>query len=168
MRITEFYTLIKSDISFIAGTSFLKIFLGLCFSMQLRLILNYRLGNYLHQNRNYFFTIIINYLKKRQISCYGCDISYFSKIGKHIRFPHPLGIVIGNNCLVGNNVTIWQNVTIGSSENEVKKYPKVEDGVKIFTNSVIIGNIVIGQNSIIGAMSFINKSVKSNSVSYGK
>lgn len=168
MRITEFYSLIKSDINFIAGTSFIKKLLALSFNMQLKLILNYRFGNYLHQNRNYFFSIIISYLKKRQISRYGCDISYFSKIGKHIRFPHPLGIVIGNDCIIGNNVIIWQNVTIGSSGKELKKYPNIEDGVKIFTNSVIVGDITIGQNSIIGAMSFINKSVKSNSVNYGK
>lgn len=168
MRLIDFYTLIKSDINLIGGNTFVKKLLSMCFNMQLRLILNYRLGNYLHLNRNFVYSIIIMYLKRRQISSYGCDISYFSKIGKHIRLPHPLGITIGSGCEIGDNVMIWQNVTLGSLGKKEKKYPKLKNGVKIYTNSVIVGDIVIGKNSVIGAMSFVNKSIKANTIFYGR
>tara|TARA_Y100001954_G_C15784857_1_gene591912 strand:- start:422 stop:928 length:507 start_codon:yes stop_codon:yes gene_type:complete len=164
MTLVDLYRFIKSDIKSIAGNNFIRMIYCLHFNMQLRLILNYRIGRYLHCNRNFLNTIIISFLKKRQIRNYGCDISYNSKIGKQIKFPHPTGIVIGNNCEIGDGVMIWQNVTLGSLGRKEKKYPILKNRVKVYSGSVLVGDITIGENAIIGAMTYVNKSVKPNTV----
>lgn len=44
---------------------------------------------------------------------YHCDISASANIHESVRFPHPIGIVIGNGVSIGPNCSIYQNVTLG-------------------------------------------------------
>lgn len=162
----ELFRIIKLDLkSYNKGG--LRIILTLLFNRSLRLILNYRLGNFLQKRRNYIFNIWILYLKKRQLKYYNCDISYEAKIGSNISFPHPLGIVIGTGSIIGNNVKIWQNVTLGSNGKKDKKYPIISNNVKIYANAQILGNIIIGENAIIGASTLVLKDIPNNKTAVG-
>ncbi|WP_133063441.1 hypothetical protein [Flavobacterium aurantiibacter] len=117
------FSIIQSDLKHYRATGFTKFLLVVIFNQSFRLLLNYRLGNYLAQRRNFIYNLLILFLKRRQIRRYSCDIAYSAKIGKNISFPHPIGIVIGTNTEIGDYVMIWQHVTFGSKGAESKVYP---------------------------------------------
>jgi serine O-acetyltransferase len=134
-----------------------------------RLALNYRIGHFLVKTDRRICLLISEYLKYKQITKRNCQISYNAKIGKHIFFPHPISIVIGEKVIIEDNVTIWQNVTLGShgNRNKTMAYPIVKSRVRIFPGTVIIGGVVIGQGTTIGANSFVNKSIPPDCTAFG-
>jgi len=145
--------------------TFLKAYL---YSARFRILLNHRLGKYFFKSGNFFLRQIGVYYKYRLIVKRNCDISYNAKIGKGLRLPHPLGIVIGTGVVIKDNVMIFQQVTLGSHGKKGNmQYPVIEDNVKIFAGAKIIGGVTVGENSIIGANSLINKDVPPNSIAYG-
>lgn len=95
---------------------------------------------------------------------FNCIISQKAQIGKQLKFPHPLGIVIGENVKIGSQVTIYQNVTLGQN---LGYYPEVGDNVIIYANAVIIGNVKIGNNAIIGANSVVIQDIPDNAIVAG-
>jgi serine O-acetyltransferase len=135
--------------------------------MSFRILLNYRIGHYLHQRRNILNNILIMWLKKRQLKSYALDISYEAILGKNIRFPHPIGIVIGLGAVIEDNVKIWHNATLGSHGRSNKKYPTIKSNTKIYSNAQIIGGVTIGENAIIGASSVVIKDVPPNKTIVG-
>jgi serine O-acetyltransferase len=93
---------------------------------------------------------------------YGVYISEKAEIADSVKFPHPIGVVIGEGVVIGKNVKIFQNVTIGGARiGDVRagRYPTVSDGVVIFAGAVIVGEITIGENSIIGANAVVVRNV---------
>ena len=90
-----------------------------------------------------------------------------------IKFPHPIGIVIGIGVEFGSNCVVYQNVTIGTKgrelkkDGEVDKYPKLGDNVIVYPSSILIGDITIGNNVVIGAGTLVTKSIPPNSMVYG-
>lgn len=118
--------------------------------------------------------LILSIVYYRSLSFYFSNhftIGIKELIRKKCRFPHPVGVVIGEKVKLGHNCTIYQNVTIGVHAShkgpEEWKYPEIQDNVTIYPNSVVVGDIVIGKNSIIGACSFVNKSFPPNSIIVG-
>ena len=121
----------------------------------------------IYKRSHYFSTKsknIANFLSYRLYKKYNCIIAPQSNISSKIKFPHPLGVVIGEGVTIGKNCCIYQNVTIGQKDN---KYPKIGNNVIIYANSVLVGDISIGDNCIIGANSFVNKSFPENSIIAG-
>ena len=92
-----------------------------------------------------------------------CDISKFAKIPKSTKFPHPIGIVIGNYTEIGKNCTILHGVTI-THHND--KLTHIGNNVYIGANAFIRG-VNIGNNCIIGANSIILKDIPENTVAVG-
>jgi serine O-acetyltransferase len=94
-----------------------------------------------------------------------------SRYLKTVRFPHPIGIVIGDGVRVGRDVRIYQNVTIGLTENivgaEEHDYPVIDDGVFVYAGAVIIGAITIGKGSVIGANAVINRDIPPDCIAFG-
>jgi|SRR5690606_2846477 len=89
---------------------------------------------------------------------------------KRVKFPHPIGIVIGSKVELGSDCIIYQNVTIGTKDTDDPinaKYPVIGDKVIIYPNSIIIGDIKIGNGAIIGAGSIVIENVEPNSVVVG-
>ncbi len=88
-----------------------------------------------------------------------------------VRFPHPVGIVIGDAVRIGKDVRIYQNVTIGLTENVVgplpSAYPTIDDEVFIYAGAVIFGSISIGARSIVGANAIVSRDVPPDSVVFG-
>jgi serine O-acetyltransferase len=159
---------IKND--FPNGNLNLRLFLVYYFfSPRFRILLNYRLGNYFLSCKSFFLRQIANYYKSRLIVKRNCDISYKAIIGKNLKLPHPIGIVIGEGVVIKDNVMIFQHVTLGSHGNNKKEmqYPTVESGVKIYPGVKIIGGITIGENAIIGANAFVNIDIPANSTAVG-
>lgn len=98
---------------------------------------------------------------------YNCYISPSAEIGENIKFPHPTGIVIGENVKIGNNCIIYQNVTLGRKYQDKPEYPIIGDDVIIYSNSTIVGKITIGNNSIIGCNTVVLSSIGSNVICHG-
>lgn len=164
--IKETIVLIKGDLPHKSLKGILQSFL---FNQGFRVLLNFRIGFFFYSSRFLLFRQIGLYYRNRLITKRNCDISYKAKIGKNLRLPHPLGIVIGDGVVVEDNVKIWQQVTLGShgKRKQDTSYPTVKSGVKIFTGAKIFGAITIGENSIIGANAVVNKDVPSGSTAVG-
>jgi serine O-acetyltransferase len=74
------------------------------------------------------------------------------------RFPHPVGIVIGEGVRLGERVTIYQSVTLGGArlgDWKAGRYPSIGDDVTIFAGAVILGAVTVGAGATIGANSVV-------------
>lgn len=158
---------IHGDLRAISKGSMLRVLLVFFYNTSFKLLLNYRIGSYLHYRRNYLINLWILGLKRRQLKVFSCDISYEAQIGKNISFPHPIGIVIGTGCIINDNVKIWQHVTLGSDGKSEKNYPIIDKNVKIYSNAQIIGKVKIGENSVIGASALVLNDVPKDKIAVG-
>lgn len=95
-------------------------------------------------------------LRNRLITRYGIDVARTASVGPGLRFPHPVGIVVGIGVTIGRDVTIYQNVTIGVGKGG---YPVIGDGVIVYPGAVIVGGVSIGSGSVIGANEFVRVSL---------
>lgn len=167
---SKLWTLIKEDLKRHGGSNLFRIVITILFNMSFRLVLNYRLGRFLHERRNPLSSILILALKKRQLQRYSSDISYQACIGRRIHFPHPIGIVIGVGVKIEDDVMIWQGVTLGShgKTNETdKSYPVIRSAAKLFTDCKVIGPIEVGEGSRVGACALVVKDVPPQCVAVG-
>lgn len=118
-----------------------------------------------------FFNKGLTYLSKlyeyKIYRKYHCCISPGAKIDETVKFPHPVGVVIGGGAIIGANTTIYHNVTIGRKNKDTSEYPIIGDNVVIYANSVIVGNIKIGDNAVIGCNSVVLRDVKEGEVVHG-
>lgn len=118
-------------------------------------------ANIKYSNSNFRLLQLIGRMCHNHIlKWYSSEISPYSRIGKNVRFPHPIGIVIGNGVVIGDNVTIYQSVTIGKTSDETEKYPVVGNGVIIYTGATIIGDIKVEDDCVIGAHAVVTKSTE--------
>lgn len=149
--------------------SLFSFFKNYFYNAAFRVLLNHRLGKFFYKQKNVFLRQIAHRYKYKLITKRNCDISYNASIGKGLRLPHPLGIVIGNGVVIGDNVMIFQQVTFGShgKKNSEMCYPVIANNVKIYAGAKIIGGVKVGENSIIGANTLVNKDVPANCIAYG-
>ena len=114
------------------------------------------------------FNFLIDKKREKFVKVYSSDISPRCILDKNVKFPHPLGIVIGNGVVIEENVTILQNVTIGAYHLDGKPLKTViKKGVALCAGATILGDIVIGENSIVGANSVVSIDVPDNCVVVG-
>ena len=90
-----------------------------------------------------------------------------------VKFPHPVGIVIGDGVRIGANCRIYQNVTLGLLENTraehaIDQYPTIEDGVTIYAGAVIAGKVTLGAGAIVGANAVITHDVAPGTMAFGR
>lgn len=91
-----------------------------------------------------------------------------SRYRNSVKFPHPVGIVIGDGVQIGHDVRIYQNVTIGRIENAADSaYPTLEHGVIVYAGAVIAGAVTIGQEAVIGANALITRDVPAGCIAVG-
>lgn len=111
-----------------------------------------------------------NMYKNRLIHKYGIHLGKHCKIGQDLKFPHPNGIIIGDDVVIGDNCTIYHQVTLGKRNGNLDNkndYPVIGNNVTIFAGAKIIGNIKIGDNVIVAANSVVLKDVESDSICVG-
>jgi serine O-acetyltransferase len=92
------------------------------------------------------------------------------RIGPGLVIRHPTGIVIGNGVSIGKKCVLQHGVTIGVTRvglNPSTQYPKIGDEVTIGTHAVIVGAVKVGDRSTIGALTYLDKSVPSDSTAIG-
>lgn len=154
------------DLSYHSSLSFKRVIISILFKSSLQFIWLYRIAHFFQYSRLPGLSIIFHYLQ--QILFSSC-IHPKAKLGKNISFPHPFGIVIGEDVSIGNKVKIFQQVTVGSHGKlgQQKQYPKILDSTTIYAGAKIIGNVSIGRNSMIGANSVVLGDVPDNSVAVG-
>ena len=129
----------------------------------------YRLS-YLSNISSLPFTGFISVVLRQFIRVWAsCDISPIAEISRNCEFPHPLGIVIGDQAIVAENVMIWHGVTLGShgKSGDEPSYPQINEGAKIFANSTILGGVTIGKNSVVGACSLVLTDVPDGATAIG-
>ena len=134
-----------------------------------RLVANYRIGSYLVRRGGHICTFLSHYTGYKQITKYNCQVSYRAVIGRGIKFPHPLGVVIGEGVVIDENVKIWQHVTLGSHGKTAQEqgYPKVQNDVRIFANAIIFGNVEIGRGATVAASAVVLSDVPKGKVAIG-
>ena len=149
---------------------FPHVILNFLFDQPFKIMINFRIGQYLSKSRNPILRLLSRSFKNRQFRNWSCDISYQAVIGKGVKFGHPIGIVIGAKCIIENDVKIWQNVTLGSHGKESlheKSYPVIKSGARIYAGAKVIGGVVVGYNSVVAANAVVNIDVADNSVAIG-
>lgn len=159
MKFRQLIEKVGKDFEFYKKKSLSEKLLTLYFNLEFRLLLNYRICNYLANSHSILKWALPFYLK-RQRTRYGCIISPFAQIGENFRIAHANGITIGP-VIIGDNVTIFQQVALGSHGRMgiEKSYPVIEDNVKLYAGARIIGNVTIGHDSVIGANVVLQKSI---------
>ena len=157
---------ILSDQKWYGGTSLPAAIITILFKQSFRLMLNYRVDRFIWTHRFPGSGFFIMWMKRTQLKNFGCYVSYEAIIDERISFPHPIGIVIGENCQVASKVTIYQNCTFGRGSDG--KYPILKKGCTVYPNSTVIGGITIEKFAIIGAHSFVNRSVEEGETFYKK
>lgn len=169
MKFRECKNLIKSDLKRISGTenksSFFKFFIT---SPAFKLVLFFRLGNYLSNRRSIlhkFFYILVYLLHRYFQYLTGIQFSFCTKIGKGIMFPHFSCIVINSTAIIGDNCTIFQGVTIGSVRG--KGTPVIGDNVVLSPGSKVVGDVKIGSNVFVAPNAVVVKDVEDYSTVAG-
>lgn len=112
----------------------------------------------------YSTPLLSKYLSRRLLIRHGLVISPGVRIGRNLKLPHPIGIVIGCQTVLGDDCTIYQGVTIGQNRNG---YPKIGNDVIIYSGAKIFGDITIGNHVVIGANSVVKNNIPDNSVVVG-
>lgn len=157
---------IKDDLPNPSIYNFISYYL---FNPNFRILLNYRIGRFFYNKEFRIFKTLAKYYRMRLITKRNCDISYKCYIGKNLRLPHPLGIVIGEGVVIKDNVTLWQHVTLGNSGKcrNLNCYPVIENNVRIYSSANVVGNITVGEYSIVAANAFVNKNIPRLSTAIG-
>ena len=130
----------------------------------------FRLGNYLLGKKNLFFKLIyyiVFLIHKRNQRKFGIQISFNTKVGKGLTFPHFSCIVINSKAQIGDDCTIFQGTTIGSVRGENSGAPILGNKIVMCPGCKIIGNITIDDNVFIGPNSVVVKNVERNSTIAG-
>ena len=143
-------------------------FITFFFNVSFQLLVLYRLFHYFSQRRGLgFLALPLMYSQKILTGCY---IHPGAELGQRVNFPHPTGIVIGQNVKIRQGVTIFQGVTLGSHGkpgDPQMGYPVIEDNATLYANAIIIGGIRVGKNSIVGAGAVVLKDVPDNVITAG-
>lgn len=91
-------------------------------------------------------------VEKRMIAAFACHVSARARIGPGVRFPHPVGIVIGEGVEIGAGVTVYQLVTLGRRDAADARYPRVGAGAVLFAGAMVLGAAELADGAVIGAM----------------
>jgi serine O-acetyltransferase len=98
---------------------------------------------------------------------YHCVVLSEATLGRNIKLPHPIGIVIGAGCSIAHNVIIYQNITIGRKDSSVSDCPRILEGVIIYANSLVLGGVIMSERTTLGACSLLITDSEANSIYIG-
>jgi serine O-acetyltransferase len=126
------------------------------FTARLQAVFLLRLGQAVHS----LFPPVAAFVKYANTVLTGADIALAASIGPGLRLFHPVGVVIGPDCIVGNRCTILQGTTLGAG---VGGSPVLGDDVFVGAGAKIFGRVTIGARSVVGANAVVLNSVPDNS-----
>jgi len=119
-----------------------------------------RFAKYLWSNQTRWGKLLGRLVWRNIVNQHGCHISLHASVGPGLRLPHPVAIVIGDDCVIGSNVTLYQNVTLGQRRDDIPGGPRIEDNVTIYAGAVVAGSITIGRGASIAANALVLEDVR--------
>lgn len=93
-------------------------------------------------------------MRQSLITRYASDLSLDCNLGPGVRFPHPIGIVIGDNVEIGEDVTVMQHVTFGGNGREMvngRQTPMIGKGAFVGPNSLVLGPVEVASGMFVKA-----------------
>jgi len=106
----------------------------------------------------------------RRLERYGLILARGAVVPLSVKFPHPIGIVIGEGVIIEENVHIFQNVTLGGArfgDSARRSHPKICEGATIFAGAVVLGSVIIGKDATVGANSVVLTDVPDKALAVG-
>jgi serine O-acetyltransferase len=98
----------------------------------------------------------------------GCDVHPLCEIDPSARFPHPLGVVIGQTATIGARTVIMPGVVVGAAAPSAdRRHADIGCDVVIGAGAKILGPVVIGDRTRIGANAVVLDDVPSDSTAVG-
>lgn len=94
-------------------------------------------------------------LERRMIATFGCHLSAQAHIGPGVRFPHPVGIVVGEGVVIGAGATLYQQVTLGRRTRDAADYPCLGDCVVVYCGATLLGRVAIADGGVVGAQRLV-------------
>lgn len=126
--------------------------MGLAVSRGVQVAALYRFAHALHRRGHRLAALLVTRLMQH---LYACDIHPAAVIGPGLVLRHPVGVVIGAECVLGSRVRIFQNVTCGkrmtTSSRAVDGMPTLGDDVHLFAGAVVLGPVHVGRGAWVGA-----------------
>lgn len=116
--------------------------------------------NFMSKKGGVIARAISNHIRRKYNLVFAPSIT----LGKNLRLPHAIGIIVGDDVVIGDNCVIYQGVTLGQNRN---RFPVIGNNVIIYAGAKIVGGINIGDNAIVGANSVVTKNVPPNSIVAG-
>lgn len=140
------------DLRTVAGPSRWNMPVTIMFRLQFQLLASYRVARWC-ADRGRWHKLVTVPIRYWQHVIAGCQLSPFARIGRGVRFPHPLGIVVGEHVVIEDDVTVFQQVTLGSHGRPGAEpaYPVVRRGAVLYAGSKVIGDVTIGRGARVGA-----------------
>lgn len=106
-------------------------------------------------------------VEMKLLSGFSVQISTDCVIGRRLRLPHPIGIVVGKGVVIGDDVTLYQNTTFGRASAQSSGYPRIGCGVTVYAGAVVVGDLVIGDKASVGANAVVTKSIPAGKSAVG-
>lgn len=102
----------------------------------------------------------------------GVDIDFRARIGPGVLLQHPVGVVIGGDCVLGASVTLMSGVVLGRRDviggPDLGAYPSIGDDTLIGAGAVVLGPVRVGSGVRIGAHSLVLADVASGETVVGR
>ncbi len=160
---------ISSDIRTCGGRGLWNKLIVFFFRTDFQLLMLYRIAHYSAQRRlpgRTLIGVICRHLQQRWAAC---EIAPGARLGRNIRFAHPLCVVIGDQAVVEDDVTIYQGVTLGShgKADEGKSYPVIKSGAILYAGAKVIGGVTVGKGAVVGANAVVTKDIPDGAVAAG-
>ena len=157
----RFISDIRKDYRCRRGKNLFDHLLVLFFRQDFHLLLLFRISKVLHSRG---FRRLAKIATFYQLRLYSCQLSPSAEIEGGVKFPHPIGVVIGDGCIVKRGARIFQHVTIGGKRSDDPisgelAYPTIEADATLFPQAMVVGPITVGEGAIVGAKSLVLKSV---------
>jgi serine O-acetyltransferase len=146
-----------SDVRGYAKGNALRGVVSVLFRPGLKLLLSVRWNRWIFANGALrWLSPLTEYLQYRR---YSCQISPTAEIARGVKFPHPIGIVIGHGVRVESGAYIFQQVTLGGigDQGDGTDYPCIGAGVILYAGVKVIGPVRIGPGTRVGANAVVTK-----------
>lgn len=105
----------------------------------------------------------LRYLCLRMLT--GTDIGIEASLGRGLKMPHPMGVVVHREAVIGDECTLMQQVTIGKLAGP--GVPRLGPCVYVGAGAKVLGGITVGENARIGANAVVLVDVPPNSTAVG-
>jgi len=105
----------------------------------------------------------VRYLMLRMLT--GADIGIEARLGRNLKMPHPMGVVVHRDAVIGDNCTLMQQVTIGKLAGP--GIPRLGSDVYVGAGAKVLGGVVIGDDARIGANAVVLSDIPPGATAVG-